>query len=307
MIKLKDLLEDITIPVKIGDTILVGKFKNKKIVVKDIGTDKHGMPTINGRKATTFRIHKRVNIFDEESINEGVYDPGILKAFFLAGGPGSGKGYVASGLFGIPSKVNVSSYGLKVVNQDQELEMFLKKYGFGTDLDDMDDELYRQLVDPTYKDYSGTRTHAKALSKERLRLYSEGRLGVIVDGTGHKYSSIIKEKKMLEAKGYDTYMIFVYTSLEIAQRRNMERKRKLNPELVEKYWKEVQNNKISFQGLFGNTNFMMVDNSSDLDEKTAIKKFSMLIKKGIGKFIKKPVKNYLGKKWIEKQKMLKKR
>ena len=112
---------------------------------------------------------------------------------------------------------------------------------------------------------------------------------------------------MLEKKGYDTYMIFVYTSLEIAQRRNMERKRKLNPEIVEKYWKEVQSNKISFQGLFGNTNFMMVDNSSDLNEKSAIKKFSMLIKKGIGKFIKKPVKNYLGKKWIEKQKMLKKR
>jgi hypothetical protein len=87
----------------------------------------------------------------------------------------------------------------------------------------------------------------------------------------------------------------------------MERKRKLNPEIVEKYWKEVQNNKISFQGLFGNTNFMMVDNSKDLNEKTAIKKFSMLIKKGIGKFIKKPVKNYLGKQWIEKQKLLKKR
>jgi predicted kinase len=238
---------------------------------------------------------------------EGVYDPGILKGFFLAGGPGSGKGFVASGLFGIPSKVNVSSYGLKVVNQDQELEMFLKKYGFGTDLDDMDDDLYRQLVDPTYKDYSGTRTHAKVLSKERLRLYSEGRLGVIVDGTGHKYSSIIKEKKMLEAKGYDTYMIFVYTSLEIAQRRNMERKRKLSPEIVEKYWNEVQSNKISFQGLFGNANYMMVDNSKTLDEKSAIKKFSMLIKKGIGKFIKKPVKNYLGKQWIEKQKILKKR
>ena len=72
MIKLKDLLEDINIPVKIGDTILVGKFKNKKMVIKDIGTDKHGMPTINGRKATTFRIHKRVNIFDEEAINEAI-------------------------------------------------------------------------------------------------------------------------------------------------------------------------------------------------------------------------------------------
>ena len=39
-----------------GDTVLMGKFKNKKTTVKDIGTDDHGMPTINGKKAATFRI-----------------------------------------------------------------------------------------------------------------------------------------------------------------------------------------------------------------------------------------------------------
>jgi len=59
------VFEDINIPVKVGDTVLVGKFKNKKEKVKSIGKDKHGMPTINGRKATTFRIHSRVNIFDD--------------------------------------------------------------------------------------------------------------------------------------------------------------------------------------------------------------------------------------------------
>ena len=42
--------EEINIPVDVGDTILTGRFKNKKTVVKDIGKDKHGMPTINGRK-----------------------------------------------------------------------------------------------------------------------------------------------------------------------------------------------------------------------------------------------------------------
>ena len=66
MIKLKDLLlEKIVLDVNVGDTILVGKFKNKKMKIKNIGKDKHGMPTINGRKATTFRIHKTVNIFDK--------------------------------------------------------------------------------------------------------------------------------------------------------------------------------------------------------------------------------------------------
>ncbi len=52
--------EAITIDVEVGDTILTGKFKNKKTVVKDIGTDDHDMPTINGRKAATFRKSKSV-------------------------------------------------------------------------------------------------------------------------------------------------------------------------------------------------------------------------------------------------------
>ena len=114
-------------------------------------------------------------------LNEGVNDPGIFKAVFLAGGPGSGKSYVASQLFGVPEKVNVSAYGLKMVNQDTELENFLKKY-FGTvDIDNMPDDLFKQLTDPTYDDYSGMRGRTKELSKSKLKLYTQGRLGVIID------------------------------------------------------------------------------------------------------------------------------
>ena len=240
-----------------------------------------------------------------DSVNEGVNDPGILKAVFLAGGPGSGKSFVASGLYGIPKKVNVSAYGLKLVNQDKELVRMLNKYGFGTDLDDMPDELFRQLTDPTYDDYSGLRSRAKELTASRKKLYMNGRLGLIIDGTGHKFKKIKEQKKELEEIGYDCYMVFVHTDLEVAQKRNMERPRKLNPEIVETSWNEVQKNKIYFQGLFGNENFMMVDNSNTLSPKQAEKKFNMLVKKGIGKFIRKPVKNYRGKNWIKKQKMLK--
>ena len=68
-------------------------------------------------------------------INEGVYDPGIFKAIFLAGGPGSGKSFVSAELVGIPkggfSKMDMSfaPSGLKVVNSDPEFEYFLKKQG----------------------------------------------------------------------------------------------------------------------------------------------------------------------------------
>ena len=109
----------------------------------------------------------------------------------------------------------------------------------------------------------------------------------------------------LEEIGYDTYMVFVHTDLDIAQQRNQERPRKLNPELVETSWKDVQKNREVFQGLFGNANFMMVNNNDTLSEKAAIKKFDMLMKKGINSFIKRPIKNYRGKKWIERQLILK--
>jgi hypothetical protein len=59
MIKLKAILtEKYEIDLEIGDTILRGKFKNKPVVVKDIGTDEHGQPTINGKKMLSFRIKK---------------------------------------------------------------------------------------------------------------------------------------------------------------------------------------------------------------------------------------------------------
>jgi GNAT superfamily N-acetyltransferase len=68
------LNEAIKLPVEIGDTILTGRFKNKKTVVKTIGKDEHGMPTINGKKVVTFRLMKEgfQAIFEEET-NESVW------------------------------------------------------------------------------------------------------------------------------------------------------------------------------------------------------------------------------------------
>ncbi len=49
-------------------------------------------------------------------LNEGVYDPGILKCIFLAGGPGSGKSKVSKEIFGIQGIASFSASGLKSVN-----------------------------------------------------------------------------------------------------------------------------------------------------------------------------------------------
>ena len=70
-LKLKSLKEcineEIKLNVKVGDTILMGKFKNKKVVVKTIGTDDWGMPTINGKKVATFRIPKKEELKEAAS------------------------------------------------------------------------------------------------------------------------------------------------------------------------------------------------------------------------------------------------
>ncbi len=294
--KTKKKNEDINIPVKIGDTILTGRFKNKKVVVKSIDKDDHGMPTINGKKVTTFRILKQ-----EENINEGVNDSGIFKAVFLAGGPGSGKTYVAKNLFGIPERLNISMSGMKMINSDKELKFLLNKYGFGTDLDKMPDELFKDL---TSKGQSGLRDYAKSLTKQRMKLYQDGKLGMIIDGTGHDYGKIAKMKRELQEDGYDTYMVFVNTSLDVAQQRNQERDRILPPDLLEKSWKGVQANLGKFQNLF-KSNFLIVDNSKFLKPNVAQKKFASLVKKGVSKFTKQPIKNKIAKSWIKKQQILK--
>jgi hypothetical protein len=51
-------MDSIDLDIEKGDVILTGKFKNKRQVVKDFGTDDLGQPTINGMKALKFRIEK---------------------------------------------------------------------------------------------------------------------------------------------------------------------------------------------------------------------------------------------------------
>lgn len=50
--------EALKLDLDVGDIILTGRFKNKRTVVKNIGTDDKGQPTVNGMKALSFRIEK---------------------------------------------------------------------------------------------------------------------------------------------------------------------------------------------------------------------------------------------------------
>ena len=220
-----------------------------------------------------------------QNISEGLYDPGIFKAFFLAGGPGSGKSFVTASAF--------SGTGLKLVNSDTKFERDLKKAGLSMKMPD-DEEYFRNLI----------RGHAKRFAVTQLDQYIKGRLGLIIDSTGRDYDTIARNASMLKQLGYDCYMVFVNTSLNVAQKRNKERARRLPEDILEKSWKDVQNNLGKFQGLFG-TNFAVVDNSKHLKPKDAQKKFGMLTKKYINNFINKPIKNPKGKMWFRNNLILK--
>ena len=56
----KKYLNEIKLDIKVGDILLGGKFKNKRIVVKEIGEDELGQPTINGKSLLKFRIEKHL-------------------------------------------------------------------------------------------------------------------------------------------------------------------------------------------------------------------------------------------------------
>jgi hypothetical protein len=61
--------EDINIPIKVGDTVLGGKFKNKRIVVKSIGKNEKGDITINGRPLLKYRTIEEAVLADKIECN----------------------------------------------------------------------------------------------------------------------------------------------------------------------------------------------------------------------------------------------
>ena len=217
----------------------------------------------------------------EQLFSEGVYDPNIFKAIFLAGGPGSGKSYVAG--------KTIRGEGLKVVNSDDAFEALLKKSGLDLQMPDKEAE----LRDPV-------RDKAKRITAKRKANYIDGRLGLIIDGTAREYDKIARQSNDLKQLGYDTYMVFVNTSLDVALERNAKRPRRVPEPIVTKSWKAVQSNIGKFS-LHFRQGFIVVDNN---DAKEDV--FRQVTKR-VKALLRKPVKNGRAKQWIQNQLDLKKR
>jgi len=216
-----------------------------------------------------------------QDLQEGVYDPNILKAFFLAGGPGSGKSYVV--------KRTTGGLGMKIVNSDDAFEKLLKDAGLSLKMPPEEEEPREKV-----------RGRAKEITAKRQANYIEGRLGLIIDGTGREYDKISKQARELEGLGYDTHMIFVNTSIDVALERNAKRARSVPTPIVVNSWKATQANIGKFQNFFGN-NFIILDNN-DADEDMMMRIF-----KRVRKLANKKVQNHRGKAWIANELRKKKR
>ena len=215
-------------------------------------------------------------------LQEGVYDPNIFKAIFLAGGPGSGKSYVV--------RRTTGGLGMKIVNSDDIYEKMLKDAGLDTTPEDIYSDEGQDI-----------RVKAKGVTKRMQGNFLDGRLGLIIDGTGKDYDKISKQVAGLKSLGYECAMIFVNTSLDTAQERNKKRKRTLPEKEVTAMWNEVQQNIGKFQRLFGGSSMIIVDNNDageDVFEKVW-KRIAMLIRKKVN--------NPTAKRWIEGQLRMKDR
>ena len=239
-----------------------------------------------------------------EVLKEGVFDPGILKAIFTAGGPGSGKSFVADMLMGARSLEDPyqkyfeehTSYlpaGIKYVNSDNLFEKGLRKMGINAkDLADIEGFPSEELWDIIQgDDPESVRNIAKDQLAVKRAFYESGRLGVLVDGTGREYEKIARQKEKMEKLGYDTAMVFVNTSEEVAQQRNAGRDRVLPEKTITDLWNQVQNNMKAYAQLFGNNFTIVMNDKPGAPPDAAVK--------ALNDFVNAPVENKFGKAWIE--------
>jgi len=228
---------------------------------------------------------KEFKSFKEEYLQEGVYDPGIFKAYFLAGGPGSGKTFVTKSAF--------AGTGLKLINSDDVLTRYLNKEGLSLKMPEKEKEKRDEL-----------RLKAKITTQNRLDLYIQGRLGCIMDGTARDYGKISTQQRLFKFLGYQTIMMFINTSLDVALERNEKRARSVPENIVKTNWNKVQSNMGKFQSLFQAKNFYVIDNSNSEKElvTATLNRAASIVRRTMNS-----PHNFIANQWIARQLRIKRR
>ena len=218
-------------------------------------------------------------LYNQEAINEGVYDKNIFKAFFLAGGPGSGKSWV--------SARTLMGQGMKVINSDDGFENYAKKVGLELKMTNMSAFQTKQ------KNFLRTRAKRGTMSMHQHAI--DGRLGLIMDSTARDTARIEAEAQSMRYLGYDTYMVFVNTTLEVALKRNELRPRSVPEPIVINSHRQIQKNIPKLRAIFGSKNFVEVDNSIERED------VNIKVYKEIQKLVRSKPTSPMAQAWIDNE------
>ena len=215
----------------------------------------------------------------EGEIDEGVNDPHTFKCIFLFGPMGAGKSTVARPL--------LSHTGLRSVNLDNFNEMFIKKGQVPTG------HLAPDQLEKSWQ-----------LSQTQQQNFIDGRLGVIIDGSGRNPDTAISVIQKLHPLGYEFMMIFVNVSeaTSIARQQSRADKqqqqwgvgRQVDPTLAKNTYAQVQRNLAKYSAYFGPQGFVYIDNENTPDLTQATKK--------VDAFLRAPVTRPEALAWIQAQK-----
>jgi adenylate kinase family enzyme len=214
-----------------------------------------------------------------EGLEEGVNDPHTFKCIFLFGPMGAGKSTVARPL--------LTHTGLRSVNLDNFNELFVKKGQVPTG------HLSPDQLEKSWQ-----------LTQKQQQNFIDGRLGVIIDGSGRNPSTAIGVIEKLAPLGYEFMMIFVNVSeaTSIARQQSRAEKQKqqwgagrqVDPELAKNTYAQVQKNLDRYSAYFGPQRFVYVDNENTPDLTQATKK--------VEAFLRAPVRQPEALAWIQSQK-----
>ena len=239
-------------------------------------------------------------------LSEGINDAAIFKAVFLAGGPGSGKSFIGTEkssasktlsptvggdprIFMGGGQLGLINIGMRVVNPDPAYEKLLKAAGLDP----------KNSADIWSDKGQEIRVKATEITAKQKSLYVDGRLGVIIDGTGSNVGKVQGQKALLDKVGYECAMIYVNTDLQTAIDRDQNRSRTIGADKVSEMWNNVQKNLKKYESIFGKSNMYVVDNSNGADWHSGCK----VVHKKLEKWIRRAPTDPKAKGWIESQKM----
>lgn len=240
------------------------------------------------RRGMNLKENTLPSYMQEDLLNEGVYDQGIFKAVFLMGGPGSGKTTVVNALA-------LDTLGLKTINSDNHFERMMKTAN-------MSMKMTKDGSGENNPERDRIRAKAKQIAGNQMDMYIPNRLGLIFDTTSAKASKIQNYKSLLDNLGYESKMVFVKTSLDLALKLNDARARTVPSEVVKMEHEAVEKNAAAFRGMFRG-DFIEIENN---DTAASLKKTAESHFGRISAWTKKFPTNRIALAWKERELLLKK-